>query len=362
MRVPNLWKRMTFSTSGRHTRAEKYGEYLITMVRTRRGVKYFAGKPNTASLAICALALGATAFFSIVFGGSVVLSTALQAARKPASIVVPSAIVWGTVTAVMLFMAAVVMLMLAFILINIFNRFFMDRTPMVQSLMEARREADAIDALRPARAWKMLTAGPIDRMICRVQDWMLRIYFYDGERNMELAVSIIMPLAAILILYAVISMSGFPYAFMHPEAVKVDPLMLNDRGQPVYVIKNESSVNVSYQAVVDFIIADQTDANTYQDFWFTCTDYAARVYDAAQAAGIKCGIVGVKYAESTGHAILVFNTTDRGPVYIDVTGGDFIANVTIGELYSISPLPGSATMLPGYYEPWLTTKSVFEYW
>ena len=48
-----------------------------------------------------------------------------------------------------------------------------------------------------------------------------------------------------------------------------------------------------------------------------CADFAERLHNNAEKAGIRCGYVII---DSLNHALNVFETTDKGFVYIDDTG------------------------------------------
>jgi hypothetical protein len=85
-----------------------------------------------------------------------------------------------------------------------------------------------------------------------------------------------------------------------------------------------------------------------------CADFAERLHNNAELAGIRCAYVSITLVEypdpynygissSTGHACNAFQTTDRGLVYIDCTGisdnygpdnNDRIVSVCIGEQYN----------------------------
>ena len=85
-----------------------------------------------------------------------------------------------------------------------------------------------------------------------------------------------------------------------------------------------------------------------------CADFAERLHNNAEMAGIRCGYVSLDttgytdphnlgIAPDSGHACNVFATTDRGLIYIDCTGTpdnygpmnkDMIVNIQIGQLYN----------------------------
>ena len=102
--------------------------------------------------------------------------------------------------------------------------------------------------------------------------------------------------------------------------------------------------NPTYDELVDFIKEDQTDKNPYKIYEYMCLDYARDVHNNAEAAGIRAGLVIVNPNSKwdiNRHALNVFDTVDRGLVFIDCTRYDTRACVSIGECYHIEVLyPG----------------------
>jgi len=95
----------------------------------------------------------------------------------------------------------------------------------------------------------------------------------------------------------------------------------NASGMDMYIQNNPTSRDPTYQEAVDFILTDQTDRIVYDDS-FVCIDFAVRPHDNAERANLTCAVVNVEYADGATHSFNGFNTTDRGWVYFDCTGGD----------------------------------------
>jgi hypothetical protein len=92
-------------------------------------------------------------------------------------------------------------------------------------------------------------------------------------------------------------------------------------GHQIQLLNNLSAVNPTYQQMVDFMKADQTDKIPYNKSSFVCGDFAERLHNNAEKAGYKCAFVSIYFlAGGYGHACNVFNTTDKGLVYVDCTG------------------------------------------
>lgn len=126
----------------------------------------------------------------------------------------------------------------------------------------------------------------------------------------------------------------------------------DDTGHFIVLINNENAVNPSYSELVSFLQQDKTDEFPYtyvinppgvycgtpeshvdlkhiQDIIDgtaqpgnpdVCADFAERLHNDAEMAGIRCAYVSVTLDGSVGHACDAFQTTDRGLIYIDDTG------------------------------------------
>lgn len=128
-------------------------------------------------------------------------------------------------------------------------------------------------------------------------------------------------------------------------------------GNPVVLINNSNATNPTYFELLAFLKQDNTDTFPYQlayanqsfvSSWYgsvenyvnfsiiqsdiqgnlpypsvprICADFAERLYNDSELAGIKCGYVVVQLQGVTGgHALDAYQTTDKGLVYVDDTG------------------------------------------
>ncbi|GAJ14543.1 unnamed protein product, partial [marine sediment metagenome] len=137
----------------------------------------------------------------------------------------------------------------------------------------------------------------------------------------------------------------------------------DDKGKFIILINNSNAVNPTYSQLVSFLQSDKTDQYLYkyvippqlpyygsaeshvdlkhiQDIIDgtiqpsdpnICADFAERLHNNAEKAGIRCAYVSVDISgysdpygygipSDTSHALVAFNTTDKGLVYIDDTG------------------------------------------
>jgi hypothetical protein len=93
-----------------------------------------------------------------------------------------------------------------------------------------------------------------------------------------------------------------------------------------YIIRD-----LAYQEMLNFIALDQTDKNTYVEGTYTCWNFAADVKYHAFLKGYKCGLVYIEFPSSA-HAIVCFNTTDQGLIYIEPQN-DAMVKPIIGQFY-----------------------------
>lgn len=73
----------------------------------------------------------------------------------------------------------------------------------------------------------------------------------------------------------------------------------------------------TYREVMEFLAEDDTSGREYADGRYTCVDFAASVKANAAKEGIRCAYVVLEYRGGAGHAIVAFDTTDRGLVFVE---------------------------------------------
>jgi hypothetical protein len=84
---------------------------------------------------------------------------------------------------------------------------------------------------------------------------------------------------------------------------------LKDR---VYTLRDPT-----YSEALRFLRRDATDRIDYHLGSFVCHDYSTTVKVNAFKEGIHCYYVSLEFPEPPGHAIVAFNTTDRGLVFFE---------------------------------------------
>ena len=96
---------------------------------------------------------------------------------------------------------------------------------------------------------------------------------------------------------------------------------LDVNGQFITLVSNPAATNPTFAQLESFIISDTTDQNTYAPGVYVCADFARDVFNNAEKAGIRAGFVDLEFPNDW-HGCDVFQTTDKGLVFIDCTGGD----------------------------------------
>lgn len=142
-------------------------------------------------------------------------------------------------------------------------------------------------------------------------------------------------------------------------------------GNKIVLVNNENAIDPSYEELKMFLKTDRTDTIPYDYDSFVCADFAEAVHNNAEKSGIKAGFVNIDFNEiNDGHACNVFNTTDRGLVFVDcvspignnLENNDKIANMEIGKKYDVKGLFGSRAYYGDDNNRYFTVKNYEIYW
>jgi predicted nuclease with TOPRIM domain len=98
----------------------------------------------------------------------------------------------------------------------------------------------------------------------------------------------------------------------------------------------------TYAEAKAFLTSDRTDANLYVDDTYVCEDFAYDVITHALQLKLRCAFVSIRYPVSA-HAIIAFNTTDRGLVYFEPQSDEEVRLQTGKHFWQ------SIIVNPGYY-------------
>ena len=89
--------------------------------------------------------------------------------------------------------------------------------------------------------------------------------------------------------------------------------------------------NPTFQEVKDFILKDTTSRKQFVLDQYECRHFATEVDNNAEAAGLRAGFVLIGF-ERGQHAVIAFDTTDRGLIYIEPQT-DAVVDVKVGGKY-----------------------------
>gem|GEM_PF-1417425 len=111
--------------------------------------------------------------------------------------------------------------------------------------------------------------------------------------------------------------------------------------EPIELINIPNAANPTYAGLLTFLKEDSTDEHPYIEGFtvisYVCSDFAEDVHNNAEAAGIRAAWVSIQFeGEEIGHALNAFETTDRGLVYVDCTGGNVGGVERLQELMKVS--------------------------
>jgi hypothetical protein len=110
-------------------------------------------------------------------------------------------------------------------------------------------------------------------------------------------------------------------------------------GHRIILRNSKNAVNPTYQQLMDFIAADDSDKIPYNNSNFKCADFAECVHNNAESAGYKCAWVDIRFINNgDAHACNAFNTVDQGMVFIDCAdsgnpSNDKIVDLKVGKGY-----------------------------
>lgn len=107
--------------------------------------------------------------------------------------------------------------------------------------------------------------------------------------------------------------------------------ILGAKGNYLQLINKEGAHNPTWAELKSFLSADRTEDELYVMGTWVCGDYAETLHNNAERNGIAAGFVAISFEDSsTGHALNVFITTDKGVVFIDCTGsGSRLINLSV---------------------------------
>jgi hypothetical protein len=111
--------------------------------------------------------------------------------------------------------------------------------------------------------------------------------------------------------------------------------LLDDYEDSLKRLQQSTLENPTWSELEEFLRLDDTDTIPYIEDSFDCSGFAITLRDRAWRYGMRSAYVEIGFSEGEGHALSVFETTDKGLIYIDDTEADQIAYVEIGQPYGL---------------------------
>ncbi|MFC1953852.1 hypothetical protein ACFLWR_06990 [Chloroflexota bacterium] len=131
-------------------------------------------------------------------------------------------------------------------------------------------------------------------------------------------------------------------------------LDIDDR-EPAEVGRLVEAHNPTYKELNEFLDADETDTNLYVRGEYVCFDYSAELNNNADTAGIRAAYVRIR-SEDWGHALVAFNTTDKGLIFIEPQS-DVEVKLELGKPYPWQQIKATSPL--GYSDPILEIQIIW---
>jgi len=148
----------------------------------------------------------------------------------------------------------------------------------------------------------------------------------------------------------------------------------------INLTNSQSAADPTWQQLLQFLLADDTDDQTYIEGVYTCGSFAETLHNNVEQKGIRAAWVGIDFADdSEGHALNAFYTVDWGLVFVDCTGGglevvvpsleenynsdidhDKIAYVQLGEEYGLVSLDVAKSAEYTFYDQYKQQRQEYE--
>jgi len=134
-----------------------------------------------------------------------------------------------------------------------------------------------------------------------------------------------------------------------------------DEGMQAVLSQGYTLRDPTYNEAVAFLKEDKTNENEYiEDTYgvYVCSHFSRDVCNNAEEKGWRCAYVELRFPD-TGHAIVAFNTTDRGLSYFEAITDELVRPV-VGERYYKCIVPKVGYYLPPSYDD--TIKDILVIW
>jgi len=111
-----------------------------------------------------------------------------------------------------------------------------------------------------------------------------------------------------------------------------------------YTIKDPT-----YKEMLRFLEDDDTDEAEYITGEYECIEFTTDLCNRAEENGIRCAYVSIRFPGGRGHAIVAFNTIDKGLIYIEPQYDDLV-EIEIGQPFyeCVVPKKGVTYVKPSH--------------
>lgn len=163
-----------------------------------------------------------------------------------------------------------------------------------------------------------------------------------------------------LILIGLIGTASASYTTVYPH--EGSTWWVGADEQRIALVNNDQAENPTYAQLLTFLKTDTTDKRRYTST-YKCGDFAETLHNNAERAGYKAGWVTLY---GINHVCNVFQTSDKGLVYIDCTGVPSGSNscydtkVSVGTRKAYKRVPLFCSNV--YFGSMGTVKSYKIYW
>ena len=138
---------------------------------------------------------------------------------------------------------------------------------------------------------------------------------------------------------------------------------------PIILTNNPKAKDPTWSQLESFLGEDITDKQIYDYSSFVCADFAEMLHNNAEKAGIRAAYVSIELGPASyrptsgGHALVAFQTTDRGLVFIDSTApleGGLEADKMVDLREGAEYIPQSVFPEPGWSATWVSMGKVLD--
>jgi hypothetical protein len=137
--------------------------------------------------------------------------------------------------------------------------------------------------------------------------------------------------------------------------------MVGADGNTIELFNSPEAGDPTWQELKEFLWEDKTDQLLYNQTFFVCADFAEMLHNNAEKNGLRAGFVTVDLGSQL-HALNIFNTTNKGLIFIDDTGLSYSHSFSADKIVAVNK--GSEYQPEPIFDPtqWESTGTVIDIW